>query len=95
MFFTNYIANRLPFEYVDGRHDQIVVDNKVYTILDNSDPKYMDDGIVNISFFYLQGEDGEIVDNMFWAFDKIEGVEDPCEWSDEYDADHPFVIIFK
>jgi hypothetical protein len=95
MFFTNYIANRLPFEYVDGRHDQIVVDNKVYTILDNSDPEYMDDGIVDISFFNLQDDGGEIVDNMFWAFDKIEDVGDPCEWSDEYDADHPFVIIFK
>ena len=85
----NYIARKREFKIIeDGK---LVIDNKVYTYNDSNDPQYIDDGVLDISYFPIVDEDGEQT-TMMYAFDKRDDVEDPQEWGDEYDSEHPYVL---
>ena len=89
---SNYIAHKLQFEML--KDCKLTIDGKVYTWNENVDPCYQNDGVLNISYYPLVDEDGEPT-QMILAFDKNENAEDPQEWSDEYDANNPYVIEFR
>ena len=92
---TNYIATKKEFKTLEseGNSEIIEIDGEIYKAdCDKEDPEYINDGVLNLSFYHLKGEDGENSPKYFLAFDKRDDVEDPQEWSDEYDVDHMYVL---
>ena len=89
--FTNYVSSKVKFE--DLGDSKLKINGKIYTYDDTLDPEYQDDGVLDISYYTLEDEDGEPT-NMVYAFDAIE-CEDPQEWSDSYDVDNPYVLEFN
>ena len=87
--FSNYIASEINYEEMDDY--KIKIDGKIYTYNGDDDPKYLDDGVLDISYWTLFDENDEPT-NMVYAFEHID-CEEPNEWSDEYD--NPHVLIFK
>jgi hypothetical protein len=90
--YNNYIASKVSFEDLDGHNCTVVVNNKHYHWRGYNDPKYQDDGVLDISYWDLFTEDDEAT-NMVLAFDKrTDGCDEPQEWADEYD--YPYVLVF-
>jgi hypothetical protein len=90
---NNYIASKVSFrETANG----IEIEGKLYEPNYDFDPDYIDDGVLNISYYnlYLSGGNMEPT-GYLWVADKKENVEDPQEWSDVYDADNMYVLIFS
>lgn len=90
---SNYITSKMDYE--DLGDSKLLVNGKTYTYNDNVDPEYQDDGVLDISYYPLVDEDDEPT-NMVLAFDKrTDGRDEPQEWCDEYDANHPYVLAFN
>jgi hypothetical protein len=89
--FTNYISSKVKFE--DLGDSKLKINGKIYTYDDTLDPEYQDDGVLDISYYTLEDEDGEPT-NMVYAFD-AKDCENPQEWCDQYDADNPYVLEFN
>jgi len=88
---NNYIASKVDF--LDLGNDKFEIEGKVYSVDYDRDPQYKDDGVLDISFYPLtiNSEDSEYI----LAFDKLDDVEDPNEWSDEYDTNNYYVLVFN
>ena len=91
---SNYIASKMDYENFDGQNCTLEIDGKTYHWNGDNDPEYQNDGVLDISYWELLDDDDDTTD-MVLAFYRLEDVEDPQEWSDEYDADCPVVLIFK
>jgi len=90
---NNYIASKVKFEEIDPNTFRI--NNAIYTVNHDKDSQYIDDGVLNLSYYHLE-KDGE-QSQYILAFDKIEDVEpeDISEWSDEYDSNNPYILEFN
>ena len=91
----NYIACKVSFEVLEstGNIEQVKIDGKIYTANYDRDPKYMDDGVLDLSYYDLTDEDGEEVPDMILAFDPT-GNPDAEEWNDQYDVANMYVLKF-
>lgn len=94
----NYIASKVKFEELgtmnDLKGEHFKINEKIYTCDYLEDAEYIDDGVLDISYYTLLDENGEDSQYMI-AFDKIEGVEDAQEWSDEYDVENQYILEFN
>jgi len=90
---NNYTASKITFkETANG----IKIGDKLYYPNYDVDPEYLSDSVMDISYYnlYLSGGDMEYT-GYLWVADKIENVDDPQEWSDEYDSDNMYVLEFN
>jgi len=92
----NYIAKRISFKILEaeGNIEKVRIDGKVYRADYSPDPEYIDDGVLDISYYRLEDEDGDIVADMILAFDRREDVTEPQEWADEFDVENMYVLRF-
>jgi len=95
---SNYISSKIKFEELGAMNDKkgehFLIDGKIYTCDYVNDPSYIDDGVLNLSYYELLDEDGNVSEYII-AFDKIEDVENPQEWSDEYNVANQYVLKFN
>jgi hypothetical protein len=94
MFRSNYVASVVDFKSLDDVNCTVQVDGKTYAWRGDNDPEYMDDGVMDISFWVLLDGDDNETDMVLAFYRRDDGRKDPQEWSDEYDVDHPKVILF-
>lgn len=89
---NNYIASKVNFTKKDDNIFEI--NGKIYSVDYDLDPEYIDDGVLDISYYKLYDENDE-ESKYILAFDKIEDIEDPQEWSDVYDSNNAYVLEFN
>jgi len=90
---NNYIASKVKFEEIDSKTFKI--NGEYYTMNHDKDPEYIDDGVLNLSYYRLEKDSEQ--SKYILAFDKIEDVEQESisEWSDEYDSGNPYILEFN
>ncbi|MBU3173341.1 hypothetical protein [Clostridium estertheticum] len=93
---SNYIASKVEYTELEknDKGENFLINNKVYTQDYLGEEQYIDDGVLDISYYVLLDENGEESKYLI-AFDKINGVEDPQEWSDEYDVKNQYILTFN
>ncbi|MBA1335864.1 MAG: hypothetical protein HPY66_1682 [Firmicutes bacterium] len=74
----NYIASKILFKNLDVEKYTVQIDGKIYHWYGDDDPEYLDDGVLDISYWDLFDADGKPT-NMVLAFDRREDMDDPQE----------------
>lgn len=89
---TNYIAKAVEFKEVN--RDTFIIKGKTYKVKWDKDPEYINDGILDISYWDLYDTDDEETEYVL-AFDKRENPEVINEWADEYDTENMYVLALN
>lgn len=90
----NYITRKINFEILEseGNTELIKIDGKIYTVdYNGNDPEYINDGVLDLSYYNLIDEDGEELADHILAFDAT-GNPDAEEWGDQYDVENMYVL---